>query len=817
MSGVIDPNAIPIPQANADEVDAAGRALRTDGQRIADTGHDIDKGWKALDPYYNAPEEGLLLNATKPVAAAGEAFRSEVTTVGDALITFAGEIRPIIGRLQTLKGNAQSFRNKIADDDDWRKDEDKVNEHNKLNNDVLAALAQYQAAERACANKITGIFGGTTFVPADGKPGTGQKGYGLGKAPTDVETPWAKPQEHDKPWYEDAWGAVWDMGSGLVTGIAGLVGLHGENGWVWEGDSHFWSNLGNAWMGKLEEIGGLVGLHGENGWVWEKDSHFWSNLGHNWKEMAHSFVPWREWGDRPGYVITTTAINVATIGVGALVKKLLGRRHGGGGGDDHDSRPGDADGDGKLDGGTESTNTDSGPTTKELQDKTNELDPDSGDLDDLQKSLDDAESLPDREPAQVGGREEGDPGTPGGENDTGTPKGNGTPGDRDPGGENTPGGEGKPDGNDNPTGNEKPEGDNTPGGNGKPDGDGTPGSGKPDGDDTPDGDGKPEGDGTPEGDGKPEGDGTPEGDGKPDGQNAPEGDGSPSNPNDPPNDPPGDADPDGGNDEPDPEREQKLKDADDLEDSLRKGGLSSEDIDRLRGDNPRDGDQWQRLASALKQGFGKKVLKANPDLHTDALRFAIEGADNPREIAYRFEYYKARFDEMMKQVKQDLHDGVLQQGNKSNAQHAGERFKNIDIREELELDQRQVHESRPNPENARIDPTLSEGARVDAVRRQAGQIGMGHETSAAYHARKHYSELPPEERHGNYVRDFMDSAERTVREGRMVESKFVDGVERQLYIRKVGNRRLEALVTVRPDGRLTMPTFGEQKIYDGDV
>ncbi|MFI0482193.1 hypothetical protein [Actinomadura sp. 9N215] len=404
MSGVIDPNAIPIPKADPDAVEDAGRALKNDGTAIAQTGDDIHSAWQGLDAFYTAPHEQQLFAATAPIATAGHAFKSDVTTVGDALVAFAGEIRPLIGRLQGLKGHAQQFRSKIAGDGDWRKDEDKVNEHNQLNDDVLAALAQYQEAERDCANKITGVFGGTRFIPGDGDPKAGEKGYGLGDVPEGIETPWAKPQEYDAPWYEDAWNGVKDFGMGLVKDIADLAGLHGENGWVWEGDSHFWSNLGNNWKGVLEDTAGLVGLHGENGWVWEEDSHFWSNLGNNWKEVAHAFVPWREWGDRPGYVITNSVLNIATLrGVTKLLKRGKGDGDGGGDGDG-DGQSGDRDGDGRLD--NDEVGLNQNPTTQDLQNQLNDMDVDTGDLQNSLDDMDDLQDAPEREPAHVGGNDQ---------------------------------------------------------------------------------------------------------------------------------------------------------------------------------------------------------------------------------------------------------------------------------------------------------------------------------------------------------------------------------------------------------------------------
>ncbi|MFD0686803.1 ADP-ribosyltransferase [Actinomadura fibrosa] len=561
---MIDPNAIPIPKAVPDDVEAAGKALKGDGTAIAQTGHDIHADWQALSEFYIAPESPQLLAATKPVETAGNGFKGEVTTVGDALVAFAGEIRPIITRLQGLKTSAQNFRSKIDGDDDWRKDEDKVNEHNKLNNDVLAAIAQYQEAERSCANKITGIFGGTHFVPADGKPGQGQQGYGLGQAPKDVETPWAKPQEHDKPWYQDAWDGVWDFGKGILTDLADLVGLHGENGWLWDngwGWGQWWDNMKGNYTQTLRDLGGLVGLHGEHGWVWDSGwGDWWGNFSGAWVEIGHSFVPWREWGDRPGYVITQSVLNIGSlfIGVGEvkLGLKLLKRGHGEhpgrghGDGGDGDTPHGDRNGDGRVDsgeldapGGLDANS----PTTRDLQNQLDDLDFDTGELQGLDRAMDDATGLePPREPARVGGDDPGghvggddDPGRPGGTDDPGRsgggnndPLDNDGPGDgpldsdgsgndpanndggtdtRDPDGQTTdptdqdgPGTDTDPKGNDDPgTGDDDPGGnDDTPGDQGGDQPGDQPGTGDATGPNDPPND-PPTGEGPGTGDGDP--------------------------------------------------------------------------------------------------------------------------------------------------------------------------------------------------------------------------------------------------------------------------------------------------------------------------
>jgi hypothetical protein len=322
LSGVIDPAAIPTPGASPEDVDTAGRALKADGVKIAQTGNDIDSAWQGLSEFYVAPEASLLFAATKPVAAAGDALKAPTAAAGDALIAFAETAKTLVADLNGLKSKAMAFRAKIDGDDDWREDEDKVKEHNQLNNDILAKLVAYQAAERDCANKITGLFGGTHFIGGDPtkddqKPGKGEQIYGLSSAIKDIETPWAKPQKYDAPWYEDVWNGAKDFGVGLVQDVASLLGLYGEEGWGWQG----WSGLGKNWESLAGGIVGLVGFYGPDGWGWQG----WGNLGDNWLNLVNAFVPYREWdgGNGAGYVATQSILNIGSCFVGAGIVKGL--------------------------------------------------------------------------------------------------------------------------------------------------------------------------------------------------------------------------------------------------------------------------------------------------------------------------------------------------------------------------------------------------------------------------------------------------------------------------------------------------------------
>ncbi|MFC3996253.1 hypothetical protein ACFOVU_10030 [Nocardiopsis sediminis] len=306
---VIKPDEIIIPELNACELQTAASALRNDGTGIAQTGNDIKSAWEGLYGIYVAPEADILLAAVNPVATAGDDFKNGVSTVADALDEFAEEAGPIQTRLRELKSEAVAFKAHIDANDDWREDEDKVNEFNDLNDEIFAKLNAYMAAERTCANKITAIFGGTTFVAGEygqePNPREGQEVYGYTSVPEGVQTPWATPQEHNAPWWEDVGMGAWDFVSAPFLDAASMVGLYTEEGGWFNGNPI--DNAAQYWGDTWEGVKALVGVHGG------------SNALAAWTEVAHSIVPWREWDDRPGYVITQGVLNIGTTIAGVVL------------------------------------------------------------------------------------------------------------------------------------------------------------------------------------------------------------------------------------------------------------------------------------------------------------------------------------------------------------------------------------------------------------------------------------------------------------------------------------------------------------------
>jgi hypothetical protein len=328
----VDPYRIPVPSVHLAELEASARSLKRIGKRVAQSSGDLDGDWRGLSAFYRAPESARLIAATRDIPVTGEQFEHEAKTIGDALLAFVDEVRPIVERLHGVRSAAIDFRAKLDADWDgdfgsWRKNGEWVKENNRLNDAAMAALIQYQAAERACANKITGLFGGTRFRPHAAWRPRGEYAYGWVDMPKGSPTPWGLPQVRDKPWYEDVGDGAHHFAQGLLYFGLDMIGAHeygespdttptGRSMGDWFG------RLKSNWSGIADDVftlgGQLTGRVDENG-VSNKDltaGQWWNNVKDGWKNLANSMVPWQEWDDRPGYVLGSGFLNVGSLAYG---------------------------------------------------------------------------------------------------------------------------------------------------------------------------------------------------------------------------------------------------------------------------------------------------------------------------------------------------------------------------------------------------------------------------------------------------------------------------------------------------------------------
>lgn len=773
-----------------------------------------------------------------------------------------------------------------------------VDKSNELRSDAEKLISRYEKAQRECANTINeGIYGRTRFFSSqqvqDNDLGFNVFVYDTVHAHTDIPSMWGEDASADQFWYQDAWDATWDFGVGAVESIGAMVGAHSSKGWLemsW-GDAlkeYHWDNLTAA-----ASLAGMYDAETDS-LKWSGPE----TIQEAWKDLGHSIVPWEEWGERPGYVIGTAVLNigVAAVGVvltatgvgaavgvpllawrGMAILDAMGGSGRGGSGMDLPNLP-DLPGYGgqgapvvhltrqdleaaglsreqitEIEAALERALVEQGidphtgvgpsgpgrgpqdPTVAEtlaFDDIVNHPDnqafgdqvrgANQRDIDRADREaktrpsstpssdegnwtadgfFDGPESSGARVPAGAGGR--------GGDTDAASAAGSvSSPVHARADGIDAPG-SGRSQGNETDSGQgdrganmsdraptASNQGDHGPGGSDSTDtSSGSSAAPGPTGGDT----------------GGTSHNNSPARGSTDDGLT-----GSPQSP-----DTPGSID---------PELKKKLDKAEALEERLRVT-MSDEDIARLRGEHSRDGDQWQRLATTVNSGMigGSKVDKV---LNPKAIEFSLAGASSPREFAYRYEYYKSSFSEISEGLmdSQQITKNQARQPSKELMLELGPLLES-----RLTSDRKVVQEMRGG-DMVQIDPNLSHQELVRSIREESSRIGMGNADSTAYHARKHYKELPevekslsPSERDlssefsERAVRDYLDSMEMTLREGRILDNPTIsaDGSQRIVFERftdKNGNPLLDkdgnpdsikARLLITSDGRVIVPTFGK--------
>ncbi|KUO13881.1 ADP-ribosyltransferase [Streptomyces sp. DSM 15324] len=310
---MIKPEQIPQFTGDLAQLELDHARLKKDAGNVRDTGKDVNTQFQGLSAFYKAPEAEQLFGTTKPVQDRADDFATDLETVSSALSSYATEIRPLVSKLRELKTQATTFVASVKDDDEWEYDEDKVDEHNRLRDDITATVAAFWAAERTCHNKITGIWGGTQMVAGDGSERKDQYGFNAADL-KNAKLPWGDPVEEKHHWYEVGhwvksfvWdGLIVDGIWGTIKGLGTLVGFGG------------WDAMGQAWKGLAQLATGLAlasipGV-GTAFWLipddklpsWIRDSRT------AMKETGKALVAWDEWGKNPGRAAGAVTFNVLT-------------------------------------------------------------------------------------------------------------------------------------------------------------------------------------------------------------------------------------------------------------------------------------------------------------------------------------------------------------------------------------------------------------------------------------------------------------------------------------------------------------------------
>ncbi|MEV7955769.1 hypothetical protein [Streptomyces sp. NPDC088141] len=311
---MIKPEAIPQYTGNLEQLEKDHAGLKTDAGHIRDTGSSVHTHFQGLSAYYKAPEAEQLFASTKPVKDRADGFADDLEKVASSLSDYATEIRSLVTKLEQLKADATKFVNANKDDDDWEYDEDKVDEHNQLRDDITATVAAFWAAERTCHNKITALIpGGVQMVAGDGSERKDQYGFNADDL-KNAKLPWGDPvEEKHHVWEVGHWvksfvwdGLIVDGVWGTIKGLGTLVGFGG------------WDAMGQAWKGLAQLATGLVitAVPGAGTLFWalpdDKLPSWLRDSRTAMKETGKALVAWDEWGKNPGRAAGAVTFNVLT-------------------------------------------------------------------------------------------------------------------------------------------------------------------------------------------------------------------------------------------------------------------------------------------------------------------------------------------------------------------------------------------------------------------------------------------------------------------------------------------------------------------------
>ncbi|ORT59295.1 hypothetical protein [Streptomyces sp. CB03238] len=315
---MIGPEKIPTFTGDLGELQRDIIALRQAAKAIRDNGSDLHTRFQHLSASYKAPEAGQLFGTTQAVQDTSGSFAGRLETVAGALETYAVEVVEIVKQLEMLRWQAGRFVESVKDQDgplgNWRKDADKVAEHQALWDGVNAAVAAFQQAEVTCADKITALVGGTQWHINDGSPKQENPyGFSAEQLSQADSLPWGSPEHREVLPFgidhhlQEFGVSLWDNASGSVEGLVDLFSP-GE-----EGDA--------AREGLLRVIVGaeayLVDPHGDAN-LSPFMKKFMGDSKPYAKEFATSFVAWDDWSTNPGKALGTVVFNGLTLGAGPL-------------------------------------------------------------------------------------------------------------------------------------------------------------------------------------------------------------------------------------------------------------------------------------------------------------------------------------------------------------------------------------------------------------------------------------------------------------------------------------------------------------------
>ncbi|MEU9925768.1 hypothetical protein AB0H51_31565 [Streptomyces griseoluteus] len=310
---LIDPSGIPHFIGDLGTLDTDVMLLTADAGQFRASGSDVHTEFQGLSAFYEAPEAEQLFATTLPVKQKSDAFADDLEKVATALSDYSFEVQPLAKKLDTLKADATAFVNSVSGDDDWRKDQDKVDHNNDLWHDVNHTVAAFQDAERTAYNKIMALIGGTRMGVDDGSGGENKYGYRAEDLDHAEATPWGAPAEREyEGWAwlahqgKQVWDGVWE--DGVIGTIHGVGTLFGSDGWDAAGEA--WKNLA-----KLGTASALTSVTMGTWWLLPEDKQpSWLRDSRKaYKETAKGFIAYDQWKTNPARAAGAVGFNVLTI------------------------------------------------------------------------------------------------------------------------------------------------------------------------------------------------------------------------------------------------------------------------------------------------------------------------------------------------------------------------------------------------------------------------------------------------------------------------------------------------------------------------
>ena len=114
--------------------------------------------------------------------------------------------------------------------------------------------------------------------------------------------------------------------------------------------------------------------------------------------------------------------------------------------------------------------------------------------------------------------------------------------------------------------------------------------------------------------------------------------------------------------------------------------------------------------------------------------------------------------------------------------------------------------------SSQIKPELSPTDKISVVK-ELDDVKFSSESTAVYHAEKHYKELPPSHRQGDgQINNYLNSASETIKSADKVDASFDQNgnevfVFRKSYTEADETFKLKAIVKVTPDGKVILATY----------